>query len=263
MFMAFSGLLTPSHTPSGTQCLSATHFSFVTLQINLLPSRLQLAKNAETTLNINIFSFLNFSFFLCQRKCDGWWKENGNRTVLRVTFHGGLLWTLTRQSSLHVSALSLLHRVLAQGASPQHQLFPLNGYQSSVVCACLKSHFSHVQLLAILWTIAPQVPLSMGFSRQEYWSGLPFPSPGDLPDPGIESSSLVSPALAGGFFTTNATWMMRKSKWAWWSDQPPETLKKAICQLPGSPLSPRSHRAQAQHFVKIKPTLIFFHVMVC
>ena len=46
----------------------------------------------------------------------------------------------------------------------------------------------------------------MGFSRREYWSGLPFPSPGDLPDPGIELKSLVSPALAGGFFTTRATW---------------------------------------------------------
>ena len=45
----------------------------------------------------------------------------------------------------------------------------------------------------------------MGFSRQEYWSGLPFPSPGDLPDLGIEPASLMSPALAGEFFTTRAT----------------------------------------------------------
>ncbi|ELR53454.1 hypothetical protein M91_07156, partial [Bos mutus] len=50
-----------------------------------------------------------------------------------------------------------------------------------------------------------QAPLSMGFSRQEYWSGLPFPSPGDLPDPGIEPGSLTFPALAGKFFTTSAT----------------------------------------------------------
>ena len=49
--------------------------------------------------------------------------------------------------------------------------------------------------------IAHQAPLSIGFSRQEYWSGLPFPSPGDLPSAGIEAKSLVSPALAGGFFT--------------------------------------------------------------
>ena len=46
----------------------------------------------------------------------------------------------------------------------------------------------------------------MGFSRQEYWSGLPFPSPGDLPDPGFETMSLTSPTLADGFFTTSATW---------------------------------------------------------
>ena len=54
----------------------------------------------------------------------------------------------------------------------------------------------HVQLFVTLWTIARQTPLSMGFSRQEYWSELPFPALGDLPDPGIEPGS---PALAGGF----------------------------------------------------------------
>ena len=61
---------------------------------------------------------------------------------------------------------------------------------------------SHVQLFATSWTVAHHVPLSMGFPRQEYWSGLPFPLPGDLPDPGIEPSSPASPALAGRFFTT-------------------------------------------------------------
>ena len=54
--------------------------------------------------------------------------------------------------------------------------------------------------------IARQVPLSMGFSRQEYWSGLSFPSPGDLPDPDIKLKSLVSPALEGRFFTNCTTW---------------------------------------------------------
>ena len=53
-----------------------------------------------------------------------------------------------------------------------------------------------------IWTVAHQAPLSMGFSRQEYWSGLPFPPPGDLPDPEIEPTSPASPALAWGFFTT-------------------------------------------------------------
>ena len=66
--------------------------------------------------------------------------------------------------------------------------------------------FSHVGLFVTLWTIALQAPLSMGFSRQECWSGLPCPPPGDLPDPGTEPLSLMSPALTGGFFTTSATW---------------------------------------------------------
>ena len=60
----------------------------------------------------------------------------------------------------------------------------------------------YVQLFATLWTVVHQAPLSMGFLRQEYWSGLPFLSPGDLPDPGIKPTSLASPALAGRFFTT-------------------------------------------------------------
>ena len=56
------------------------------------------------------------------------------------------------------------------------------------------------------WIVAPQAPLPMGFSRQEYWSGLPLPSLGDLPDPGIKPTFLVSPELAGEFFITSATW---------------------------------------------------------
>ena len=70
---------------------------------------------------------------------------------------------------------------------------------------CMLGHFSHVRLFAVLWTIALYAPLSMGFSRQEYWSGLPCPPPGDLPNPGIELASLVSPALSDGFFTTSTT----------------------------------------------------------
>ena len=61
------------------------------------------------------------------------------------------------------------------------------------------SSLSHVRLFVTLWTVAHQAPLSMGFSRQEYWSGFPFPSPGDLPDPGTEPTS---PAFAGRFLTT-------------------------------------------------------------
>ena len=59
---------------------------------------------------------------------------------------------------------------------------------------------------ATLWTVAHQSPPSMGFSRQEYWSGELCPPPGDPPNPGIEPASLMSPALAGGFFTTDTQW---------------------------------------------------------
>ena len=71
-------------------------------------------------------------------------------------------------------------------------------YYSSVLTL-----FSRVRLFVTLWTITRQAPLSMGFSRQEYWSGLLCPSPGDFPDPGIKPRSLTSPALEGRFFTTS------------------------------------------------------------
>ena len=58
---------------------------------------------------------------------------------------------------------------------------------------------SHVQLFAILWTVAHLAPLAMGFSKQKYWSRLPIPSPGGLPDPGVKPSSLTHPALEGRF----------------------------------------------------------------
>ena len=62
------------------------------------------------------------------------------------------------------------------------------------------------------WTVAHQAPLPMGFSRQEYLSGFPFPPPGDLPDPGIKPWSLLSPLLAGGFFTTSTNSVVGKKK---------------------------------------------------
>ena len=83
---------------------------------------------------------------------------------------------------------------------------------------------SHVWLFVTPWTVAQQAPLSMGFFRQEYWSGLPFSPPWDLPDPGIKLASPVSPALAGGFFITTTTWEAQKllvptcdlhRQWSW------------------------------------------------
>ena len=72
--------------------------------------------------------------------------------------------------------------------------------------ACMHAVTSVVPDSVTPWTVAHQSPLSMGFSRKEYWSGLLCPPPGDLPNPGIEPVSLVSPALADGFFTTSTTY---------------------------------------------------------
>ena len=78
------------------------------------------------------------------------------------------------------------------------------------VCVCVHAQPFMPYSLWLLWTIAHQAPLgSMGFSRQEYWSGLSFPSPGGLPDPGIKLASLVSSTLAGRFFTT---WAIREAR---------------------------------------------------
>ena len=123
---------------------------------------------------------------------------------------------------------------------------------------CGTSH-SCVRLFVTLWIVACQAPMSLGFFRQEYWSGLPIPSPGALPDPGIEP---VSPALADGFFTLeppgkplwNTTWIYRQNKilqlvclcqtnkslWPWLS------LHSAVggCSPRQKPGSAPSHREQ-------------------
>ena len=77
-----------------------------------------------------------------------------------------------------------------------YNIFVYSVFKGMCVCA-----LSHVQLFVTLWTVAHQAPLSMGFSRQESWSGLPFPPPGSLFDPGIEPTSPASPALASRFFS--------------------------------------------------------------
>ena len=81
------------------------------------------------------------------------------------------------------------------------ELSPNFTFLLSVLLCYLLSCFSCVRLFAAPWIVARQAPLSIGFSRQEYWSGLPCPPPGDLLDPGTEPVSLASPALAGRFFT--------------------------------------------------------------
>ena len=101
-----------------------------------------------------------------------------------------------------ISLALRLHPSSMDKMTAASHFLPSTDVVSCVVLSC----FSRVRLFATLWTIACQAPLSMGFSRQEYWSGLPFCPPGDLPDPDMEPASLTSPALAGGVFTASATW---------------------------------------------------------
>ena len=96
-------------------------------------------------------------------------------------------------------------RLVHQLESPSLQTQAASKWKLSLVTvpsAYVLSHFSHVWLFVTLWTIAHQAPPSLGFSRQEYWSGLPFPSPGDLLDLQIQPKTFTSPELAGCFFIT-------------------------------------------------------------
>ena len=118
----------------------------------------------------------------------------------------GEAWESFPESCLEPFSPSLSLSLLP---APPSELVPAG---SVCVCVCLfmsaraRAHvLSHVQLLAKPRNVARQALLSMGFPKEEYWSGLPFPSPGYLPNPGIQLKSLASPALAGGSFTTSAT----------------------------------------------------------
>ena len=134
----------------------------------------------------------------CQNSnCEPWWQSPRQGT------HAP---SLGREVS---SSAWLCHLQCDLSKSPGHSIL---SSEMRIIVATLwmlcavRSHFSCVRLSATLWTIAHQAPLTTGFSRQEYWSGLPCPSPVDLPNPGIEIASLISPALAGWLFTTSTTW---------------------------------------------------------
>ena len=104
------------------------------------------------------------------------------------------------------------------GPSPQSpkECSTLQSAERGLACVCM---LSHVQLFVTPRTVAHEAPLSVKFPRQEYWSWLPCPSPGDLPNPGIKPTSPASPALAGGFLTT----------------VPPGNPLKSACRLPTFP----------------------------
>ena len=91
---------------------------------------------------------------------------------------------------------------LVSSSLPPNLWQPLFFFFSLFPCVLCAQSLSHVLLFATPWTMTHQDHLSMEFSRQEYWGGLPFPTPDNLPNPGIEFTSFASPALAGGFFIT-------------------------------------------------------------
>ena len=129
---------------------------------------------------------------------------------LRINDH---LTPLTHPSKLCMLSIPLrrypwsLQLPPATSTKSSNLVSPYGNYLTIFFLGCVQAccHFGHVRLFATLWNLAHQAPLSMGFSRQEYWSGLPCPPPGDLLDPGIEPGSLDSPTLAGGFFTNSMT----------------------------------------------------------
>ena len=104
------------------------------------------------------------------------------------------------------------HTQNGQYTEEKRNILPTTGIWHTVFIfsPCMHSHFRRVWLFMTPWTVASQVPLSMGFSRQKYWSWLPCPPPGYLPDPGMEPGSLMSPSLAVGLFTTSTTWSLQR-----------------------------------------------------
>ena len=126
---------------------------------------------------------------------------------LKLQYFGHLMW---RADSLEKTLM--LGQIEGRRKEGQQRMRWLDGIIDSMDMLLLLSRFIHVWLCVTPWTVAHQASLSMEFSRQEYWNGLPLPAPGDLPDPGIKPESPPSPELAGEFFTASTTWEVQ---WTW------------------------------------------------
>ena len=127
-----------------------------------------------------------------------------------------------------------------------HRSFTHNGQKLHTNCGCALRHVSRrVWLFATPWTVVHQAPLSVGVSRQEYWRGLPCPPPGDLPDPGIEPTFLMSPALA----VTRTWYNLHKSNLHW----VPESDAACI-------FWPRSSHLSFRHFISSLSLLFFLNM---
>ena len=127
----------------------------------------------------NLFDPMDYNWLLCPRISSG--KNTG---VGCHSLYQGIF--LTQGSNLR---LPHCRQILYCLSHHEERKPHINLYLYVCVCVCVLSCFSHVPLSVTSWTVAHQAPLSMGFSRQEYWSGLPCPSSGDLPDAEIEPTS--------------------------------------------------------------------------
>ena len=115
-------------------------------------------------------------------------------------------WTWVWVNSMSCWWTERLGVLQSMGHKESYMTERLNWTEKHYVHVCMPSHFSHVQPCATIGTVPHQAPLSMGFSGEDHRIGFPCPPLGDLPHPGIETVSLISPELTGGFFTTSATW---------------------------------------------------------
>ena len=122
---------------------------------------------------------------------------------LRVEGQTSLLLVILTQS--HTNWRKISHLLLPPSHTSFYTKCLLRLCSDGCVCVCAQS-VSHVQLFSTPWTVSHEAPLSMEFSRQEYWSRLPFPPARDLPDPEIQTTSAMSPALAGMSFYLCVTW---------------------------------------------------------
>ena len=127
-----------------------------------------------------------------------WTEEPGGLQSIGCQSQRWLKWLSTQSHAYYQTHLSLGPTLTPGSMGSQGPLSTENVIGN--MHTCMLSHFSHVWLFAPLWIVVCQAFLSMEFSRQEYWSELPFPPSGNLPNPGIEPESLMNPALAGGFF---------------------------------------------------------------
>ena len=135
------------------------------------------------------------------------------RPVLRIGVCVSLRPSQVIPPSLSVSAVCPL--CLRLYSCPENRFISAGSLGSIYVCVCTLSCFSCVRLCVTPRTIVCQAPLCIGLSRQEYWSGLPCPPPGDLPHLGTEPPSLMSPALTGRFLTTSAIWEVPQIPYIW------------------------------------------------